>query len=65
MPVTNQLEMDRLLAPIAGASPAGVSLPFGVKDQLDQMRKEIDPASFDANDPLRRSEEHTSELQSH
>ena len=56
MPVTNQLEMDRLLAPIAGASPAGVSLPFGVKDQLDQMRKEIDPASFDANDPLRPTE---------
>ena len=56
MPVTNQLELDRLLAPIAGANPAGVSLPFGVKDQLDQMRKEIDPASFDANDPLRPTE---------
>jgi type VI secretion system protein ImpA len=56
MAITNQLNLDQLTAPVAGANPAGSPLPFGVKDQLDQMRKEIDPASYDANDPLRPTE---------
>lgn len=50
------LDFQALLAPIPGANPAGTNTPFGVKDQLEQMRKEVDPASFAADDPLRPTE---------
>lgn len=50
------LDFPALLAPIPGANPAGSNTPFGVKDQLEQLRKEIDPSSFSADDPLRPTE---------
>jgi len=50
------LDFQALLAPIPGANPAGTNTPFGVKDQLEQMRKEVDPSSFAADDPLRPTE---------
>ncbi len=50
------LDFQALLAPIPGPNPAGVNTPFGIKDQLEQLRKEIDPASFAADDPLRPTE---------
>ena len=56
MPISNQLDLTVLLAPIPGNNPAGTNIPFGVKDQLEQMRKEVDPSSYDANDPLRPTE---------
>ncbi len=56
MPISNQLDLALLLAPIPGNNPAGTNIPFGVKDQLEQMRKEVDPSSYDANDPLRPTE---------
>jgi type VI secretion system protein ImpA len=56
MPTSNQLDLAMLLAPIPGNNPAGANIPFGVKDQLEQMRKEVDPSSYDANDPLRPTE---------
>ncbi len=56
MDSTNALDLTALLAPIAGSQPAGVNTPFGVKDQLEQMRKEVDPADFAADDPLKPTE---------
>lgn len=50
------LDFPALLAPLPGANPAGSNTPFGVKDQLEQLRKEIDPSSFSADDPLRPTE---------
>src|SRR5580704_14779123 len=47
------IEVDALLAPIAGENPAGESLPFSVRQQLDELRKEINPDLFDPDDPLR------------
>jgi hypothetical protein len=37
MPISNQLDLTVLLAPIPGNNPAGTNIPFGVKDQLEQM----------------------------
>jgi type VI secretion system protein ImpA len=48
--------IDDFLAEIPGDSPAGVSLPFAIKAELEEARKEIDPNDYDANDPTRPSE---------
>lgn len=48
-----ELDFDSLLAPISGDDPAGQSLPFQVKEKLDEMRKEINPDSYAPNDPNR------------
>jgi type VI secretion system protein ImpA len=48
-----ELDFDLLLAPIPGDDPAGQSLPFQVKEKLDEMRKEINPDSYAPNDPNR------------
>ncbi|HXD89228.1 MAG TPA: type VI secretion system protein TssA [Urbifossiella sp.] len=48
--------IDEFLAEIPGDSPAGVSLPFAIKAELEEARKEIDPNDYDANDPTRPSE---------
>ena len=48
-----ELDIDSLLAPIPGDDPAGQSLPFHVKEKLDEARKEINPALFAADDPNR------------
>src|SRR6516165_9713936 len=47
------IDIEALLAPIPGDNPAGESLPFAVREKLDEFRKEINPDSFDADDPLR------------
>ena len=47
------IDVEALLAPIAGETPAGESLPFSVRQQLDELRKEINPDLFDPDDPLR------------
>lgn len=47
------LDIDSLLAPIAGADPAGEPLPFEVRKKLDDSRKEINPNQFAPNDPRR------------
>ncbi len=56
MDIANSLDLAALTAPIAGEYPGGVPIPYEVKDQLDQMRKELDPESFSADDPLRPTE---------
>ncbi|OAI49787.1 hypothetical protein AYO44_06205 [Planctomycetaceae bacterium SCGC AG-212-F19] len=50
------LDFDTLLAPIPGDNPGGESLPFGIRQELDEARKEINPELFDADDPLRPDE---------
>ncbi|HEX4000406.1 MAG TPA: type VI secretion system protein TssA [Pirellulales bacterium] len=42
-----------LLQPISADEPAGGSVPFDVKEELEQARKEINPESFAADDPTR------------
>src|SRR5262249_45523533 len=47
------LDFDMLLAPIAGAKPAGEALSFTDRKKLDDARKEINPEAFAPNDPRR------------
>jgi type VI secretion system protein ImpA len=47
------LDFDGLLAPISGDDPAGSSVSFAVKEQLEEARKEDDPDSYAPDDPMR------------
>jgi type VI secretion system protein ImpA len=47
------LDFDTLLAPIPSDHPAGDSVPFAVREQLEEFRREIDPSDFAPDDPLR------------
>lgn len=47
------LDFKSLLKPIPGDTPEGESVPFSVREKLDISRKEINPALFAADDPLR------------
>jgi type VI secretion system protein ImpA len=53
MPSPPILDLDELVAPIPGDSPAGGSAPFAVREKLEEYRKEVDPNDFDAKDPMR------------
>src|SRR5262245_242921 len=50
------LDFDTLVAPIPGDSPAGAPLPYDVRLKLEEMRKEINPADYDEEDPRRPTE---------
>jgi type VI secretion system protein ImpA len=50
------LAFDELLAPIPGDDPAGEAVGFAVRAEMEEARKEVDPADFDADDPLRPTE---------
>jgi len=47
------LEFEKLLAPLEGPNPAGEPLPYLVRTDLDEKRKEIDPNLFARDDPRR------------
>jgi len=47
------LDFDALLAPVPGSSPAGAPLPYDVRLKLEDLRKEINPDDYDADDPRR------------
>ena len=53
MPSPPVLDLDELIAPIPGDSPAGGSVPFAVREKLEEYRKEVNPDDFDADDPRR------------
>jgi len=53
MPSPSVLDVDALIAPISGDSPAGGSVPFAVREKLEEYRKEVDPNDFAPDDPLR------------
>ncbi len=50
------INLDELLAAIPGDDPAGEPVPFQVREDLEQFRKEIDPNDFDEADPARPTE---------
>ena len=56
MPSENVLDVPALAEPIPGDHPAGVPVPYDVRLKLEEMRKEIDPADYDADDPRRPTE---------
>jgi type VI secretion system protein ImpA len=47
------VDIAALLAPIPGDQPAGGSIPFEIRQQLEEGRKEEDPDSFAEDDPMR------------
>ncbi len=50
------LNLDALVAPIPGSSPAGTPLPYDVRLKLEEFRKEINPDDYDPEDPRRPTE---------
>ena len=50
------IAFDELLQPIPGDDPAGESVPFTVRAEMEEARKEIDPDDFDPKDALRPTE---------
>jgi type VI secretion system protein ImpA len=50
------INLDELLAPIPGDDAAGEPVPFQVREDLEQFRKEVDPNDFAADDPARPTE---------
>ncbi len=47
------IDFQSLLEPISDNEPAGGGVPYDVRERLEQMRKEINPEAFAADDPLR------------
>ncbi len=47
------VDFKSLLLPISPEEPAGGGVPFDVREQLEQARKEVNPDAFDTDDPLR------------
>jgi type VI secretion system protein ImpA len=47
------LPIDELLSPLNGETAAGDTVPFSIRQQLEEHRKEINPKDFAADDPLR------------
>ncbi len=58
---TPAVNLDEFLAEIPGDSPSGSPVPFAVKNELEEARKEIDPNDYDANDPARPPEAKTAD----
>jgi type VI secretion system protein ImpA len=51
LPLENEIES--LLAPLTGDDPAGAPVPYGVREELDEARKEINPDDFPPDYPGR------------
>jgi type VI secretion system protein ImpA len=56
MPSPELVDLAALLAPIPGDQPAGAAIPFEIRHQLEEGRKEEDPDSFAEDDPMRPTE---------
>jgi type VI secretion system protein ImpA len=56
MPSEPLLDIDALLAPMEGESPAGASVEYTTRQELDEKRKEIRPDDFPPDDPMRPAE---------
>jgi type VI secretion system protein ImpA len=52
----SELSVDEFLAALPGDNPAGEPLPFDLKGELEEARKEVDPDSYDPSDPARPTE---------
>lgn len=53
MPTPVLIDLDELIAPIPGDSPAGGPVPFAVREKLEEARKEINPDDYRLDDPMR------------
>lgn len=53
MPSSSLLDFDALLAPLPGERPAGQPVSYEVREQLENFRKEDDPADYAPDDPRR------------
>jgi type VI secretion system protein ImpA len=53
MPSPPILDFNALLAPIPGDNPAGAPLPYDVRLKFEELRKEVNPDDYDADDPRR------------
>jgi len=54
MPTGLPLDLDSLLDPVAGADQAGSSATYlELRSQLDDLRREVKPEDFEADDPRR------------
>jgi type VI secretion system protein ImpA len=47
------IDLEALLAPIPGDNPAGHAVPFATREIFEKARKEVNPALYAADDPLR------------
>ena len=47
------IDFKSLIAPISEDEPAGSGVPFDVREQLEQARKEVNPEAFAPDDPMR------------
>lgn len=47
------IDFRPLLEPISEDEPAGGGVPYDVRESLEQMRKEVNPEAFAADDPMR------------
>jgi type VI secretion system protein ImpA len=56
MPSLPLLPFTDLTAPIPGDEPAGDTVPFSIRQKLEEHRKEINPADFAEDDPTRPAE---------
>src|SRR5580700_6486014 len=53
MPSPELLNFEEMLQPIAGEAPSGSSIPYTLREQLDDKRKELNPEDYAADDPAR------------
>src|SRR5258708_19889779 len=53
MPLPLEEDFESLLAPVGGDDPAGAHVPFGVREELDQARKEVNPGDYPPDYPGR------------
>jgi type VI secretion system protein ImpA len=49
------LDFGALIGPIPGDNPAGAAVPFAVREKLEELRKEVNPDDYRADDPQRPS----------
>jgi len=47
------LDFAALLEPIPGENPAGDSIPFAIREQFEEARKEVNPDDYPPDDPMR------------
>lgn len=50
------IDFVALLQPIDGDDPSGDSIPFDLRERLEESRKEVNPDLFDDDDPMRPEE---------
>jgi type VI secretion system protein ImpA len=55
MTLSQILDIEALIAPVAADNPAGEPLPYELRHKLEELRKEDDPNRYADDDPMRPS----------